>query len=156
MSTADAYTAAIIDGEGCIFIQKAAPKGRRKSPCHTLQLTVGNYDSRLTAWLQEQYGGFVTVYKGHHKHTFYQWHVSGLLAQIVLERVRPWMIVKRTQADVAIEFQRERAPQNGGSGKVLSDALVNYREQCRLRLKALKTEFPQCERTSTLKASSVP
>lgn len=92
-----AYTAGLIDGEGCIRIQKN----------HGLTLCVSNTSLDMLQWLRDVWGG--RIYVNRHKYVnskpFFQWQVHGKPAVAVIRQICPYMIVKIKQADKAIEFE---------------------------------------------------
>ena len=114
-----AYLAGILDGEGCISILKM----RMKRPYgvywhYALQLRIGNTYLPLLEWICERVGGkiyaqtYVTNWRGNRKQA-YHWHMQGRQAANFLALVRPYLIVKSEQADLAMEFialGRETAP----------------------------------------------
>jgi hypothetical protein len=87
-----AYTAGIIDGEGCIDTHGFKGGGVY------LRIRVGQKDPKLIRWLQKRLGGrHYHTNRGHH-----QWIVSHKDAIMVLEGVLPYLTVKRPQAMAAL------------------------------------------------------
>ena len=108
-----AYAAGLIDGEGCITIKKQRSShggkylGRNYTPAYRPTLTVemcdrGGLDA-LLAW----FGGSIIIHKARlSRHRVrYAWYLSCDRAVDLLRRVSPFLLVKRRQAEVAIELQ---------------------------------------------------
>jgi len=98
-----AYLAAIIDGCGYIHIRKyvtKAGKPRSGIAIYTLALSISHKDSRLVYWLVEAVGGgYVRKEEGTHR-----WILTGRKVGELLEKVRPFMVIKQEQADIAIAY----------------------------------------------------
>ena len=94
-----ARLAAYIDGEGSIFIAKRTPR------CLVLGVVVYNTDARLASWLKQTFGGSVTqsLYGKREKFMF-RWDARSRDAVSILEKALPYFIIKREQAEKALEF----------------------------------------------------
>jgi len=70
-----AYTAGIIDGEGCTGILKCKESRNRTGYSYRLEIVVANTDKRLVNWLKTTYGGHLHALKQNKiKHKpFWQW-----------------------------------------------------------------------------------
>lgn len=90
-----AYLAGIVDGEGCVFIQKK----------HVLTLTIGMRD-REAIDLFSSYFGIVgrTRTKDKKGGIHHVWCVTHRRAFTALKELLPYMRVKRRQAELALEF----------------------------------------------------
>ena len=108
-----AYTAGIIDGEGCILIARGI-KMKSKIPYHQLQVVVSNTNLWLCEWLKMQYGGSITkdrrsLIKGSlSKNIIHKWFLSSKPAAKFLETILPYLYLKRAQAELAVRFQDNR------------------------------------------------
>lgn len=104
LSSADAaYLAGIIDGEGCIGVSRTSYNRGLQ-----LELAIGNTDVRLMDWLLDKVGiGWKYVYqpKMPRAKLSYRWAVSGGAAAMLLVQVLPYLVIKRDQALLAMEFQ---------------------------------------------------
>lgn len=96
-SATHAWAAGFLDGEGCI-------RAYRKTNQYALQVTAWNKDIRPLEKLKDVYGGSV----GSHSNGCWRWQVSANIALSFLKHVRPFLVVKGEQADVAISFQERR------------------------------------------------
>jgi hypothetical protein len=108
-SEADAaYAAGFLDGEGCIFIARASGRGTgcRGDRFH-MRVIVGQDDVRPLQFLQARWGGALSARcvraNGKRSHNWIV-HASG--AAGLLNDVRPFLVLKAEQADVALAFQR--------------------------------------------------
>lgn len=95
--------AGFFDGEGSILI------GMRKGTGTALvQITVTQVDRRPLYELEQLFGG--ANYIQHRvsetrRNATWQWHLNGALRVVpALTEMRPFLIVKREQADVALRF----------------------------------------------------
>lgn len=106
-----AYTAGIIDGEGCISIGKTRSQYTRKdgqrARAYYVQVSAATNDPRLADWLHGQFGGW----KGHSTSfgragisEMYRWTVSAHRAVELLKDILPYLVLKAEQARVVLEF----------------------------------------------------
>ena len=102
-----AYFAGVMDGEGCIAIRrtKARPKVGL-STRYSVSVTVGNTNRELIARLACAFdAGSVTYrYPTRRKRGCYLWALSSHPARVVLEALMPYLVVKRAQAKLVLEF----------------------------------------------------
>jgi hypothetical protein len=138
--TETAYLAGIIDGEGCIRIQRnCAKRIGARAPQYALALRIGSNDPRLMLWLQEHCGG--SYYQRADKlrrHIYFEWVVSSLLAQQVLELVLPHLLLKADQARLGLAFQSGLSKNK--KKQPLSEVELEAREQAFDAMKQLKRE----------------
>jgi hypothetical protein len=105
--TETAYIAGIIDGEGCIGIYRSSSHDRT----FFLQITIVNTNITLLEWMKKKFGcGYLTSQsksKAHPKNKqSYSLEVSRMKAYEILLRVFPYLIVKKPQANLGIEFKK--------------------------------------------------
>lgn len=103
--TDKAYAAGIIDGEGCILIQKRSIE--RKSPTYSLRVALGVTDECLCIWMLRKFGGtrIKNYNRGPNYRRVYRWDLSGPRASEFLEKILPYLVIKVQQAQLGIEFQ---------------------------------------------------
>ena len=94
-----AYTAGIIDCEGCIAIPIRIREDRT-SPSYTLRITVTQKDGKVIDWLFGNFGGL--VYK--RKNEIYNWIIQERNAYELLKKIIPFMKVKERQCYLAIRL----------------------------------------------------
>lgn len=109
-----AYAAGIVDGEGSIVITVRKPnkKSRLKSRSHQLGVVVANTRKELPEWLKMSFGGFVWPQRSNRKRGWrvnWTWNIYANKAKEFLKLVLPFLILKKRQAELAIEFQEIRS-----------------------------------------------
>ena len=102
-----AYVAGIIDGEGCISLNK-----NRQTGYMALHLSVANTDELLADYLHSLFGGHRYVNRRSkrgpkHKNVWY-WSLYAENAVTILKLILPYLKLKRPQVELAIEFQKRR------------------------------------------------
>lgn len=104
-----AYTAGIIDGEGCISAYRRQATPRR----YEMYVNVSATDEWLTRWLKMRYGGSVYVIprKGNQR-DLWRWNISAKKAREFLSLMLPYLQLKRMEAELAIQFQEAKAEHN--------------------------------------------
>lgn len=108
-----AYLAGIIDGEGCLLISRS---NRGSYMNYYGRIHVKNTDYRLIKWLVDIFGG--NVHQNNPvspKHAIaYSWYFSGDAhdKEVLLLAVLPYLIVKKEQAKVLVEFFRMSGEKN--------------------------------------------
>jgi len=103
-----AYIAGIIDGEGCVAIERAKyAEGKYK---RIVSLSVTNTEEWICQWLKFCWGGRVTPQQPRKKNYLPQWNwvIRRAKATEVLEAILPYLKLKKQQAEVAISFQARR------------------------------------------------
>jgi hypothetical protein len=122
----DGYTAAMIDGEGCIsiasYIQRVHKAGKEYRYCNTqLAISIFQTDERLMKWLQHHYGGTYTPRKPEvGKRQGWSWvPAKGKNLELFLLKMLPYLLLKREQALLALEYVRlgkgKPGPNNGNA-----------------------------------------
>ncbi len=111
-----AYLAGIVDGEGCIRVNRN-DSGNRKVPSYAIRIQVAQKNGKMIDWLYGNFGGTITssVGKGlrirqnreiYESHGFtYRWSLNTVEDCLpVLKRILPFSTEKHPQIEVAIEF----------------------------------------------------
>nr|WP_238400055.1 hypothetical protein [Kocuria indica] len=100
--TTDAYAAGLIDGEGCILIQKS------KGPTYHHLVTIGMTQKALETLrrMQRAYGGNIKMMRPSTEKwdAAYGWTVAGQEAKALLEAVLPFLVLKEEQARLALKL----------------------------------------------------
>ena len=122
-----AYTAGIVDGEGCIGVGRNS----RNNRTYFIRILVANTDVLLLEWLKQQWGGDIALrkHKNHQNWKPYRcWRISHRRALDFLRQIRPYLIIKQAQADLALQmpslkkYRSLRIPTQGiPPGSCLSD-----------------------------------
>lgn len=143
-SDADAaYLAGIIDGEGCITIMRRKHVERGERPRYTLEVVVINTDYSLIEWLQARFGGNVLKRNLRSKKwaDTWRWRTSNLHSEAILRRVRPFLIIKARQADVALRF-RDTFATHACRFRMPTEAVYEKREELREEIQFLNRRGP--------------
>jgi len=102
-----AYAAGIIDGEGSIQIQRS--RNERYSSGHRYALTVkvSMTDIAVPIWLQGKFGGSICTYKPKkgYRRPLIRWAIGAKGTLRFLEAIYPYLVAKKNEAELAIEFQ---------------------------------------------------
>jgi len=103
--TDKAWFAGFFDGEGCILINYTRCRDK-----YFLELAVGNtflssLKKCLTIWNCGHIDERTSLSRVHKKwNTYYVWRVSHIKARDILRAILPYLIVKRQEAEVALQF----------------------------------------------------
>ena len=127
-----AYTAGIVDGEGCISIAK---KKEGKYIRYVLQVMVNSTDEWLPMWLKFAYGGNVCKrpLKNNNHNPVWQWQTVSRQAGNFLEIILPYLHLKKPQAEIGLKFQLRRRI---GRGKSKTEFILD--EADNILLKSIK------------------
>jgi hypothetical protein len=103
------YMAGLIDGEGSISIGRAPACGNQKHDTYKLVLQVYMSTEEPLNTVVKWFGGKVEVLPIQTERFGQnipgrQWRANGRKAIDILKMVRPYLILKRPQADLAIEY----------------------------------------------------
>ncbi len=111
------WSAGIIDGEGSIQINRFHPRHDRSRFNYSLGVQVGATDPLMIERLHALWGGTAREFKKRTRtgRLVYGWCVRSLRAEEVLRAVRPYLVTKAAQADLAFEFRSNalRKPELG-------------------------------------------
>jgi hypothetical protein len=103
-----AYAAGFFDGEGYVGIQMRVGT-RCAGPVYQMRVAAYQDDPRPLRAIAERWGGPVRVRKTPRlRRIAYRWLATGPTAAGFLRDVLPFLIVKKEQAMVALEFQASR------------------------------------------------
>lgn len=104
-----AYMAGIMDGEGLICIVPIRRKDCADNvPAYRLMIRLSLCNEWLCRWFKMCWGG--SVYTAKHsnypeRHQIWEWSVSNQQAYRFLIVIKPYLILKRDQAELAVKFQ---------------------------------------------------
>lgn len=110
-----AYVAGIMDGEGCIRIDKGFPTkaNRLVNPAYALCVSVKMTDKNLIEKLRLSFGGGLYTERFDYKKDIYRWEIRGGSAKEVLQYIYPYLNTKRSQAMYALLFQYHKSEKEG-------------------------------------------
>lgn len=102
-----AYLAGILDADGTLRIKKVRRSGRARSPTYRIDVQVGNTSRQLIDWLLDRFGGNAHSrrFPGRWRKMWY-WSLNRRGAEQVLEGVRPYLTIKRANAEELLAFMR--------------------------------------------------
>jgi hypothetical protein len=106
MSSKWPYVAGIFDGEGCVCLHERKPDGQS---AFFLQVLIYNTSMNLMKWLVGNFGGkfYTRTQTNWSQKIQYVWHPSGKKnRESFLLGVLPYLVIKRKQAEIALEFCR--------------------------------------------------
>lgn len=127
-----AYLAGIIDGEGCVYVNKRLPTGRRITPGYGVKVVVTITSRVLVEWFRSE--AHLTSVHGHQKegNRKYQWMCTwnNSAAEWLLSEIRPYMVIKTKQADLGLELlaHLRTSKVRGGLGKTVDAKEIEYRD----------------------------
>ncbi len=130
-----AYAAGFFDGEGCIQIQPNYTKGRHE--IMSVRIVIAQNDPAPLHWIAGKFGGRVTRPASW---VCWRWDASAAVAMKFLHLVRPFLIVKAKQADLAFAFEKTLYRHRPGR-RGLSAQTIATRNSLFLKMKAAKTVF---------------
>lgn len=131
------YLAGIIDGEGCIIIVKPPIREGRKNHTYSLRISVVNTNQKLLEWLRANFGGSIHPLRNKKRErVYYQWIVGQEDTYNLLQKIKPYTVIKKEQVDLAIEFY-QKTQHLFNTGKIIPTWLNNKREEYFQKMKAL-------------------
>jgi len=107
-----AYVAAMVDAEGGVFLSRTTLHTSKGNPYYgyDLKVSIANISVRLMKWLVKHFGGeYRAKQQGRYgKHICYEWFVTGgyTKLEVFILGILPYMLIKRDQANVALQFIR--------------------------------------------------
>lgn len=103
-----AYFSGFFDGEGCVYLHRKL-RGE-KQPSYKLQVQIGSTYFPILEWIQNTWGFGRITKESYEKRTnrkpTWFWVVHGDKALFVIETIFPYLIIKKSDAQVGISFQR--------------------------------------------------
>lgn len=127
------YFAGYFDGEGCISIYNSGKKATHTN----VYCRVSSVNPLIPNSFKREFKGNITKYKGrgdNHRDGFC-WSVSAKKAEFFLLKIKPYLITKREEAQVALNFRKHL--NKAGQGLLKPKELV-ARKDLALQLSLLK------------------
>lgn len=103
-----AYAAGIIDGEGCIHVNKRKPNtiNRQKNMLYIPKLTVRMTHEPTVKFLQTLFGGSVYCQYPPNNKPIWTWDIQGKHVENALIALSPFMITKKEEALTMLTFYK--------------------------------------------------
>lgn len=126
------YIAGLLDGEGSIGIMKH--NRETPSPQYFLRVVICNTNKKVLELVQQTLGvGSITV-NNRRRRALYTWTATSGKAMFILERLLPYLIIKKEQAQLGIDFQQGIFPERTA---LLGIEEISRRENIKLRIMQL-------------------
>jgi len=141
------YLAGLFDGEGCVGLYNTRTKIDRRAAHYQLLVRVTQKVPYAVEMLLEVFGGRVYTLSdvGPSKPgPYFSWRAVGQKAENALRELLPYLMEKKSQAELAIEFQEFRREQNIASktrtsgNQRLTTQELDLRDEYVNKMKALK------------------
>jgi len=135
--TNKAYTAGLVDGEGCITITRRKKRNLvypNNNWYYEPQVIVANTDKRMMDFLVDLYGGWVAIPKktrDYYKQD-YHWKITGDNMRRLLRDVLSYLVLKKKQAEIVLSF-----PNYNKTGKPRTTKERQQQEHLWLEIKEL-------------------
>lgn len=128
-----AYLAGLMDTDGCFMINKRNNHNKMKSPNHTARISFGEVDARPLSYIKNVFP-FGTVNKKDYSNTKngrFVWELV-VIEEIkeFLNRILPYMLVKKPNAEILLNFCINRSPTKKGHRFGVPPEELAFREKC--------------------------
>ncbi len=136
-----AYIAGFFDGEGCVNLKVfTKTSGKQKGQiCSEMTIEVSNNDFSVLKFINERFNGRITKrYDLKHPHTL---RMESKKAVHFLQNIYPYLITKKEQARIGIEFQSLI----GWSGKKVTKENMDKRISLVSSIKEVRRKINQKE-----------
>ena len=143
-----AYLAGIFDGEGWVHINKtSSPRSmklwERVTPNFALNCGITNSHKGVLEIFQKLFGGSIydrTAFR------IYDYRIDRRMAAEMLNKLLPYLVIKKEQARIAVEFQETLY----ATGKTVSKEKLEYRDFVYNKIKSLNGSYYHQQRLSEL------
>jgi hypothetical protein len=105
------YAAGFFDGEGSAVIRRKPPQIKSTTsplPRYRVEALIRITNRDVLEMLQARWGGSIIFSKAPKSHwkDWYQWQIQATKAMTFLQEILPYLIIKKQQAELAIQFQK--------------------------------------------------
>ncbi|MCH7772288.1 MAG: LAGLIDADG family homing endonuclease [Bacteroidetes bacterium] len=148
-----AYAAGMVDGDGSICInKKKVSNGPRAGEVQNyyMLVVVTQKDGKVIDWLIGNFGGSTYLHwKGTNTGWSHEWVVNHNNAKDFLKNILPFLVIKKRQAEIAIQFQerlkvgsKDRNEKGRITGKIrLTDYELGIRKKLMEELRIEKRNY---------------
>lgn len=132
------YLAGFFDGEGSISISRIKGKLGRND-IFVVLISISNTNPEILSYICKEFGGNFHQTKhqikdGYKRKNIYKWSASSKIAENFLSKILPYLILKKEQANMALEFQKTL--KRKGNQRLSVDEL-DYRKMVKLKIMEL-------------------
>lgn len=103
-----AYAAGFVDGEGYVSVKRAGYLREGWSRHYRLYISVANTNPLVIDWFKAKFGGSIKRATKRENPTHkpcYSWIISAKSGALFLKLITPYLIIKKTQAELCLTFQ---------------------------------------------------
>ena len=98
------YIAGLFDGEGCVSIHLRPDTNMRVGFHYSLQVSIGQKRPKVLRMIRKLFGGFLN--SPNRTCRVYELMFTAQAGERFLRTVLPYLIVKRKEAEIALEFRK--------------------------------------------------
>ena len=141
-----AWAAGIIDGEGTVTIYQHHPRPQHPHGATQPLVAVETTAQEIAERFKLMFGGIIyhIPQRTGRKLEAWRWQVTGVKVTPVLERILPWLTVKRAHAQLLIDFWKECGLKHGGHKKrFMSEANFQRRLQYVAQIREMQIKGPE-------------
>ena len=126
----DRYAAGFFDGEGCVILNKRTLPGSSHSD-YNLQVMINNTSLETLERFSREYGGKVVKMDNSNpsngpvaRKQMYRWWIPSSSAVLFLRRIYPFLIEKKSQVWLALEYREQISGTNGKRPRVTENEVA--------------------------------
>ena len=132
--------AGIIDGEGCVYVNRRKASGRRKTPGYSVKVCVNITSKEIVNWFRENME-LTSVFERHppgNRKVAWLCTWNNTVAQTLLKQILPYSIIKKKQIELGIQLlDHLKKSKRGGPGNITSDDDIAFREKIKTEISLL-------------------
>lgn len=141
MYESNAYAAGLFDGEGSIIISARGSRiksNSQRSIYYHLSISIANTHHGIMEYLRLYYDGLINNGRVTNGKPIWFWTLHSRNAASFLDNILPYLIIKKEEAKIAIEFQDHM---DEPIKYPLSLDVIAYRETFRTRIKEARSLY---------------
>ena len=143
-----AWAAGFFDGEGSVFVEIAKNKNTRRGVRNLLTASVTQTSTPCLNLFKEYFGGSIaTITESRRQHmnnsVCYMWRVRSKDALTFLEAIAPYVVVKKEQVELALQYPLTSADgrKYAGHHNPLPDEVHNWRMEIGQKLRDIRASM---------------
>ena len=148
-----AWLAGLIDGEGCISLTRRRPQRKNRALAYNYRLVLKvTMCHEATVRRCRELTGLGSIHSQEsqraHYTQAYTWFCNAGDAGMIIEALLPWLVTKREEALVALDFLNVPLAERGGNGggNEVSEELETRRSEYWEKLRSLKSRNRSADR----------